>query len=70
MLARVAARLGQAPLVELLAEAQAIVEVQLIDAALSRTGGQLHHAAALLDVPAEDLVLRLRRLGMPLPPLN
>lgn len=69
-LARVAARLGQAPLPELLDQAQSLVECQLIDAAMSRTGGQLHDAAVLLGVPAEDLVARLRRLGLPLPPLN
>lgn len=58
------ARLGQASLPELMAEAASLIEKQLIGAALQRVGGRLDGAADLLRLSAEQLVLRMHRLGL------
>jgi len=64
------ARLGQAALPDLMAEAATLIEKQLIGAALQRVGGRLDGAADLLRLSAEQLVLRMHRLGLAPPDLD
>lgn len=65
-----AAGLGHAPLGELLANALSELERDLIELALARAGGHRGAAALLLGLSAEDLGVRLRRLGIADPGLT
>lgn len=63
-LADLVARLGTAPLPELLVQAVHWAERHLVETALERCHGRLDSAAALLQVPADNLMLRVQRLGL------
>lgn len=60
-------QLGQASLVELLAEASRRIEMHFIQAALGAAGGHLDIAASALRIDAPSLLARMGRLGVPVP---
>lgn len=63
-LAELVARVGHAPLPDLLVQAVQWAEHHLVDSALERGQGRLETAAALLGIPADSLLLRVQRLGL------
>jgi transcriptional regulator of acetoin/glycerol metabolism len=63
-LAELVARVGHAPLPDLLVQAVAWAEHHLVESALERGQGRLETAAALLGIPADSLLLRVQRLGL------
>lgn len=63
-LAELVARLGQAPLPDLLVQAVQWAERHLVENALERGHGQLEATAALLGIPADSVLLRVQRLGL------
>lgn len=58
------ARLGRAPLPELLVQATGLAERQFVEAALLRCEGRLTAAAQLLGIGTQALRSRLQRLGI------
>lgn len=68
-LGEVVARLGQAPLPELLVQSVQWAERHLVETALVRSGGRLDVAAQLLGIPTQSLALRLERLDLSVPGL-
>lgn len=63
-LADLVSRLGTAPLPDLLVQAVHWAERHLVETALERSDGRLEAAATLLQVPADNLLLRVQRLGL------